>query len=262
MSSIRDHIVKINNEGRKVLSIFLTAGFPNLENFVNLAVGIIDSGADIIELGVPFSDPIADGKVIQQSSQRALASGVTLQKTLELASEIKMRRDIPLILMGYANPIIQYGKSEFNRDAVKSGIDGVIIPDLPIEEFGDFFRGFEEQIDKILLTTPTSDENRIKQIDEASSGFVYCVSVAGITGVRDKIEDLVVENINRTYKLINKNKMLIGFGISSKENIIQLAPYCDGFIVGSAVINSLTDHVEYEKSFELVRSMRDACDEK
>ena len=262
MSSIRDHIVKINNDGRKVLSIFLTAGFPNLEDFVDLAVGIIDSGADIIELGVPFSDPIADGKVIQQSSQRALASGVTLQKTLELASEIKMKRDIPLILMGYANPIIQYGKEEFNTDAVESGIDGVIIPDLPIEEFGDFFRGFEEQIDKILLTTPTSDENRIKQIDEASSGFVYCVSVAGITGVRDKIEDLVVENINRTYKLMNKNKMLIGFGISSKEDIIQLAPYCDGFIVGSAVINSLTNNTEYEKTFELVRSMRDACDEK
>jgi len=262
MSSIRDHIVKINNDGRKVLSIFLTAGFPNLEDFVNLAAGIIDSGADIIELGVPFSDPIADGKVIQQSSQRALASGVTLQKTLELASEIKMKRDIPIILMGYANPIIQYGKSEFNRDAVKRGIDGVIIPDVPIEEFEDFFRDFDEQLDKILLTTPTSDENRIKQIDVASSGFVYCVSVSGTTGVRDKFEDLVVENINRTYKLIDKNKMLIGFGISSKENIIQLAPYCDGFIVGSAVINSLTENVEYDKTFELVKSMREACDEK
>lgn len=262
MSSIKEHIVKINNDGRKVLSIFLTAGYPYLEDFVNLAIGIIDSGADIIELGIPFSDPIADGKVIQQSSQRALASGVTLQKTLELASKIKMKRDIPLILMGYANPIIQYGKSAFNRDALKSGIDGVIIPDVPIEEFGNFFEGFDERIDKILLTTPTSNENRIKQIDEASSGFVYCVSVAGITGVRDNFEDQVIENINRTYKLMNKNKMLIGFGISSKENINQLAPYCDGFIVGSAVINSLTDHTEYEKTFELVRSLRNACDEK
>ena len=164
--------------------------------------------------------------------------------------------------MGYANPIIQYGKSAFSRDAVKCGIEGVIIPDVPIEEYENFFRDVDKQIDKILLTTPTSNENRIKQIDEASSGFVYCVSVAGITGVRDNFEDQVIENINRTYKLMNKNKMFIGFGISSKENIIQLAPYCDGFIVGSALINSLTDNIEYEKTFRLVRSLRDACDEK
>jgi len=255
---IKERIEKINTSGKKALSIFVTSGFPSISKFVENTNRIIEAGADMIELGMPFSDPLADGGVIQQSSQAALENGITQKQTFTFAEELKKQNDIPIILMGYANTVLKYGKEQFEKDALSAGVDGLIIPDVPLEEFDEFFSSFSNKLDKILLTTPTSSTERIKNIDNSSSGFVYCVSVAGTTGIRSGFSDDVIKNLHYTYDTIEKNKMLIGFGISKPENIKQLYPYADGFIVGSAVIKSLQNE-RIEETVTLVKSLSDAC---
>jgi len=258
MSKIKNRITEINNNGRKALSIFLTSGFPTKDRFIDNTNKIIDAGADIIELGMPFSDPLADGGVIQQSSQIALQNGITQKQTFQFAEDIKKRTDIPLILMGYANTLQKYGKEQFEKDAINAGVDGLIIPDVPLEEFDDFFAPFSESLDKILLTTPTSSKERITKIDNKSKGFLYCVSVTGTTGVREGFDKTITENLNTTYQIVNKNKMLIGFGISKPEIIKQLSPFADGFIIGSAIIKSLQNDC-IDATVELVKSLSMAC---
>lgn len=258
MSFIQKRIERINNEGKKALSIFLTSGFPSIENFVDTSNRIIEAGADLIELGMPFSDPLADGGVIQQSSQIALQNGITQIQTFRFAEEIKKQNDTPILLMGYANTILKYGLDRFEHDAINAGVDGLIVPDVPLEEFDDFFSTFSDKLDKVLLTTPTSSLERIRKIDEKSTGFAYCVSVSGTTGVRDGFNSEIVNNLAKTYQTIKKNKMLIGFGISKPENIKQLSPYADGFIVGSAVIRSLQNR-DIDKSVELIKTLKEAC---
>ncbi len=259
MSKIKNRIEEINKNKRKALSIFLTSGFPTIENFVDNTNRIIDAGADIIELGMPFSDPLADGGVIQQSSQIALQNGITQKQTFQFAEELKKQNtNTPLILMGYANTLMQYGKEQFEQDAINAGVDGLIIPDVPLEEFDDFFSPLSDKLDKILLTTPTSSPNRIKTIDAKSSGFLYAVSVSGTTGVRSGFDDSVIKNLKSTYEIVEQNKMLIGFGISKPENIKQLSPFADGFIVGSAVIQSFLNNT-IEDTTKLIKSLSDAC---
>lgn len=259
MSKIKNRIEDINSDGEKALAIFLTSGFPTIDKFVDSTNKIIDAGADIIEIGMPFSDPLADGGVIQQSSQIALQNGITQKQTFQFAEQIKKRNNnTPLILMGYANTLIQYGEEQFEKDAINAGVDGLIIPDVPLEEFDDFFLPFSDQLDKILLTTPTSSNNRIITLDKKSTGFLYCVSVSGTTGVRDGFDTSVINNLKSTYELVENNKMLIGFGISKPENIKQLSPFADGFIVGSAIIKSLQND-SIDETLNLVKSLKHAC---
>jgi len=258
MSTIKNTIEQINNDGKKALSIFLTSGFPTIDKFIDNTNQIIKAGADLIELGMPFSDPLADGGVIQQSSQIALQNGVTQKLTFQFAEQIKKKNKTPLILMGYANTIIQYGKKQFEQDAINAGVDGLIIPDVPLEEFDDFFLPFSNTLDKILLTTPTSRKNRIIELDQKSEGFLYCVSVSGTTGVRDGFDESVTNNLKLTYELVKNNKILIGFGISKPENIKQLFPFADGFIVGSAIIKLLKDQ-KTDETVKLVKSLKKAC---
>jgi len=241
MRNIRDYIQSINNNGKKVLSIFLTAGFPTKEIFLDTAKSVLDNGADMLEIGIPFSDPLADGKVIQASSQIALEQGINLDDVFELCNELKNHSDKPLILMGYANPILKYDTKNFCKQAISSGISGLIIPDIPLEEYDSFFTDEFLPLQKILLTTPTSLDERIKKIDELSEGFVYCVSVTGTTGVKNTFDENVIDNLKRTYSLVSKNKMLIGFGISKPEDVKTFSPYCDGVIVGSAVIKIINE---------------------
>lgn len=258
MNKIKSRIERINQDGKKALSIFLTSGFPSIEKFIDNTNRIIDAGADLIELGMPFSDPLADGGVIQQSSQLALQNGITQKQTFQFAEEIKKRNDIPLILMGYANTLMQYGKEQFEQDAINAGVDGLIIPDVPLEEFESFFSPFTNELDKVLLTTPTSSPERIKLLDEKSTGFLYSVSVSGTTGVRSGFNETTLTNLSNTYKIVKQNKMLIGFGISKPTDIKQLSPFADGFIVGSAVIKSLmTDKID--ETIKLVKSLSAAC---
>ncbi len=259
MSKIKSTIEEINNNGSKALSIFLTSGFPTLDKFIDNTNRIIDAGADLIELGMPFSDPLADGGVIQQSSQIAIQNGITQKQTFQFAEELKKRNvNTPIILMGYANTLMQYGKEQFEQDAINAGVDGLIIPDVPLEEFDSFFSTFSNKLDKVLLTTPTSSQERIKTIDSKSTGFLYSVSVSGTTGVREGFSDEVIQNLKATYELVEHNKMLIGFGISKPENIKQLSPFADGFIVGSAVIKSLQND-GIDETVNLIKSLKQAC---
>ena len=261
MSKIKTHIEKLNNSGRKALSIFITAGFPKEDSFLDLARNILDSGADILEIGIPFSDPLADGPIIQYSSQIALQNEMTLEKSIDAAGKLAKEYDKPIILMGYANPILSFGKGEFVKAAVENKIAGVIIPDVPIEEYDDFFEDKFIGLDTILLTTPTSSEQRIKSIDEQSSGFVYCVSVTGTTGVRNEFTNDTLKNLDVTYRTIKNNKMMIGFGISKPEDIKTFSPYCDGLIVGSAVIKSIIDdNVKFEATKKLITNLSNACE--
>lgn len=258
---IREAIEKINENNQKALSIYLTAGYPKVDSFVDLVCKVYEAGADLIELGIPFSDPLADGPVIQKSSEAALSNGVSLSSVLEITAKIKERVDKPLVLMGYSNPIMRYGIDEFVTDAKESKVDGLIIPDVPLEEYDSFFSDFFKDFEVILLTTPTSSKERIENIDKKSSGFVYCVSVTGTTGVRQNFGEEVKHNLERTYNLLTKNKMMLGFGISSPQNIQEYKNFTDGFIVGSAVVKSLeNDDNEFSKTTELIKKLSKACE--
>ncbi len=260
MSKIQNKIKSVNNRNEKALTVFLTSGYPNPENFVDLVVEIENAGADIIEIGLPFADSLADGPVIQSSYIEALKSDINLEKTLNYISEIKDRLEIPIILMSSSNPILNYGLEKFGNSSQASGVDGVIIPDVPLEEYDDFFKNSFEGLDTILLTTPTSSEERINNIDSKSSGFVYCVSVVGTTGVRNNFDSYVFDNLKRTYETVSKNKMQIGFGISNPGNVKLFSPYCDGVIVGSAIIKSLAnDTKDFSNTLSLVKELKSAC---
>lgn len=259
MNRIADYINNVNKKNQKALSIYLTSGYPDRKNFTELAVKVLDAGADLIELGIPFSDPLADGPVIQKSSYQAIQNGVNTNVVLNYVKEIRSASDKPIILMGYANPINTYGIRKFFDDAKEAGADGLIVPDIPVEEYESFYYDTVNGLDKILLTTPTSPDERIKKIDKLSSGFVYCVSVTGTTGVRKSFPEEVLSSLKRTYSLIKKNKMLVGFGISSPENIKQISPYCDGVIVGSAVIKKLAEANGLQEVEELISSLKKAC---
>jgi len=260
MLKLQEYIQSINNINEKALSIFLTAGFPNKDHFVDLACKVFDAGADILELGIPFSDPLADGPIIQHSSHLAIQNGINIEDVLKYTERIKSKKNKPVVLMGYANPILNYGKSNFFRDASAAGVDGLIVPDVPIEEYDSFFQD-QKELDIILLTTPTSTEERIKRIDETSKGFVYCVSVTGTTGIRKDFSEETLNSLKSTHSIV-KNKMLVGFGISTPENIKQISPYCDGVIVGSAVIKKLmigNYKDDLEETDKLVNQLKEAC---
>lgn len=259
MINISEYIQKINNEKRKALSIFLTAGFPTKKAYIEIAKNVLESGADILEIGIPFSDPLADGPVIQASSQIAIEKGISLNDVFETCNELKNFTNKPLILMGYANPIIKHGIKNFCGDAINSGISGLIVPDIPLEEYDSFYTEEFSQLQKILLTTPTSSNERIKKIDEKSEGFVYCVSVTGTTGVRNNFDESTFKNLERTYSTIKKNKMMIGFGISNAENVKSFIPYCDGVIVGSAVIKMILNKKEMKEINSFISSLSNAC---
>ena len=260
MSKIKETIEKVNKRDEKTLTVFLTSGFPNPKNFVEMALNIVDAGADLLEIGLPFGDSLADGPVIQSSYASALANNINLQKTFDYISNIRIKSDVPIILMGASNPILKYGKSNFVKNAIEAGVNGVIIPDVPLEEYDEFFENKFIGLDTIILTTPTSSIKRIKEIDSKSSGFLYCVSVIGTTGSRNKFDQSVLDNLMRTYNNLEKNKMQIGFGISSPDSIKQFFSYCDGVIVGSAIINSLSnDDSDFLNTVQLVKELKSAC---
>lgn len=258
MSVIRDAISASNERGEKALSVFLTAGYPEKEGFVRLALDVLAAGADMLEIGIPFSDPLADGSVIQGSSQVALQNGVTLSDVFRYTEEIRKQTDKPLILMGYANPAYHYGLAAFFRQVVESGANGLIIPDVPLEEYEPFFAGCPDELDTVLLTTPASRTGRIAAIDERSRGFVYCVSVLGTTGERKDFSEETLASLSATRTLVKKNKMLVGFGIANPANIQQVKPYGDGVIVGSAIIRSLQEQGR-DATLSLISALKSTC---
>jgi len=257
MNSISNYITKKNNAGEKVLSVFLTSGFPDKENFSELALKLLETGADMLEIGFPFSDPLADGPVIQLSSNIALKNKINLETTFRYVNQIKKGTDKPLILMGYANPVLNYGIDKFAEQSKKYGVDGIIIPDIPIEEYSNFFNSSFKELDVILLVTPTTSPERIHVIDEKSKGFIYCVSVKGTTGEHKQTANENLNFVKNTYSLMKKNKMLVGFGISNEQDVLTYSPFCDGVIVGSAIIKSLMDEIyPYKNTIELVKKLK------
>jgi len=215
---------------------FLTAGFPNRRVFVDSVLAAVDAGAAAIEIGMPFSDPLADGPAIQHSSQAALDSGITMETVFQLTSLLRSKVDVPIFLMGYLNPLLKMGVAKFARSAAESGADGTIIPDCPIEEARDWKAASAEAgLDNIFLIAPTSTDERVRRIDRMSSSFSYCVSIAGVTGARRDVSPATIAYLRRVRRLAKK-PYVVGFGISSPAHVKALSGLADGYVVGSALV--------------------------
>jgi len=225
------------NKPSRILNIYVTAGYPNLESTSSLIHAIQNAGADIIEVGMPYSDPLADGPVIQQSNQKAIANGMNLPILLKQLSDMKESVSVPLILMGYLNPVLQYGFEKFCEDAHKSGVSGLIIPDMPAMEFKKKYRATLEKnkLHFIFLVTPETSDKRILEADKLSSGFIYAVSSSSITGTKNPVESKR-SFFERISNIKLNNPVLIGFGISTKEDFETASQYANGAIIGSALI--------------------------
>ncbi|MFV1884891.1 MAG: tryptophan synthase subunit alpha [Balneola sp.] len=226
----------------KLMSLFITAGYPDLESTAELILGFEENGADIIELGMPFSDPLADGPTIQYSSDVAISKGISIDKIFDMVTEVRKSSQIPIILMGYMNPVLRYGVSKFCKKAAEVGVDGLILPDIPVEESGLIEReAAENGLPIIYLVAPNTSDERMKLADQKSGGFVYCVSVTGVTGARDggEVSKSVATFIERVRTNVTKNPVMVGFGIKSYQDAQNIASNADGFIVGSALIDTI-----------------------
>ena len=223
-----------------VLNVYCTAGYPQLNSTIEVMEALQNNGADIIELGMPYSDPLADGPVIQHSGSVALANGMTIEKLLGQLKNFREKIHLPVILMGYMNPVLQYGIERFCTDAKDVGIDGVILPDLPMYEFETQYRQFFEKngLDFIFLITPETSEERIRKIDALCSGFIYAVSSSSTTGNNKVIEDQQ-PYFKRLQAMQLKNPVLVGFGIKDKATFKAACQYTNGAIIGSAYIKAL-----------------------
>ncbi|MDI6783220.1 MAG: tryptophan synthase subunit alpha [bacterium] len=244
MSRIQNVFYNLNKQNRAALIAYITAGDPDLKTTKTLVLTLAKSGADIIELGIPFSDPIADGPTIQKASQRALAKGTRLQDVIALVKELRKETDIPLVFMSYYNPILQYGIKKFTQDAINAGVDGIIVPDLPPEEAGELISAARKTgLDTIFLLAPTSTQARIKLVADRCSGFVYYVSLTGVTGARTKIATDVAASIKKIKRLTDK-PVAVGFGISNAAQVRQVVNWgADGVIVGSAIVNLIEQNI-------------------
>lgn len=247
----------------KVMSLFLTAGYPDLESTADLVIGFEENGADMVELGMPFSDPLADGPTIQQASNVAIQNGITMDGIFAMVKKIRESSQIPVVLMGYINPVFRYGVEKFCQKAEEAGVDGLIIPDAPIEESGILSEHAKAHgLHMIYLVAPNSSSERMKLIDEKSDGFVYCVSVTGVTGARDgnEVAQSVQRFISRVKENVQKNPKLVGFGIKNHDDAMKISAGLDGFIVGSALIETIRLHYPNEgwkqKLFSFVNNLK------
>ncbi len=256
MNKIEKVFRKLQRNNKAAFIPYIMAGDPSIEKTKDTVLLLEKCGADIIELGVPFTDPLADGPTIQRAAERALESGVNLRKVIGLVKELREKTRIPLVLMTYYNPVFKYGVEYFVRDAANAGVDGVIIPDLPPEEAGELMQfAHPDTLATIFLLAPTSTGERIRKIAKASRGFIYFVSMTGITGSRLLLEDSLQESIESVHRT-TKKPVAVGFGISSPEEARKVAAFADGVIVGSAIVKKLQ---EPRASFEeFISEMRRA----
>ncbi|HZL08750.1 MAG TPA: tryptophan synthase subunit alpha [Prolixibacteraceae bacterium] len=233
----------------RILSVYFTAGYPNLEDTVPTIQALQKNGVDLIEVGMPFSDPVADGPVIQHSSLIALQNGMSISKLFDQLKDIRKTVDIPLILMGYINPVLQYGVDAFCKKCNEIGIDGLIIPDLPLDVYETDFKAIFEanNLHNIFLITPQTSEGRLRIIDEVSSGFIYMVSSNSTTGAKTSVSDFQKKYFERINSLTLKNPRLIGFGISNAETFGNACNYAHGAIIGSAFVKALEGNEPLEQ---------------
>ena len=257
MNRLQQTLNRCKAQKEKALACFLTAGYPTPDELFPLVCAIEKGGADIIELGMPFSDPLADGPVIQLSSQIALEQGVTLEWIISQVRLIRQRSNIPIVLMGYLNPIIAYGAEKFFTDASLAGVDGIILPELPLEEYGRYAEIIKtNKLANILLVTPTTNPERVSLIDRRSNGFLYCVSTAGVTGSsKNRINTNYIKAVKISAK---KNPVLVGFGIRTAEDVRRAVRYADGVIVGSVLIELIGKGKSLAAVEKFVRGIKQA----
>jgi tryptophan synthase alpha chain len=241
MSRISQTFEYLQKTHERALIPYVTAGDPDLEMTKRLVREMVRRGADIIEIGVPFSDPLADGPIIQRASQRALQGGTTLRKILQTVSELRHEVDVPLVLMTYYNPVFRYGEEAFVADALDAGVDGIIVPDLPPEEGQSLMElTTDTPLEMIFLAAPTSTSARLALISEASRGFIYYVSRLGTTGVRDHLADdlrIMLEKVRAS----TSKPIAVGVGVSTPEHVRPVAELADGVVVGSAILKLIED---------------------
>jgi tryptophan synthase alpha chain len=261
ISRIASAFEKTRAENRAALMPFLTVGYPTIEASKALILAIAGGGADLIEIGIPFSDPLADGATVQRTSQVALDNGASLATGFELAEHARANGvEIPIVFMGYVNPFFQYGIERLAADSARIGVDGFIIPDLPIEESDDFRLPLAEQgVDLIYMVAPTSTDRRIAQVAERASGFIYCVSLTGVTGARASLADNLGAYIGHVRSKVD-TPLAIGFGISTPDHVRQAAAIGDGVIVASALINYLDTLPLDEQPAAATRFVRELAD--
>jgi tryptophan synthase alpha chain len=235
---------------KNIVSIFFTAGFPYLDDTVSIIESLEKEGVDLIEIGFPFSDPLADGPIIQHSSKLALENGMNLNLLFKQLKGIRSKVKIPLLLMGYLNPVLQFGIEKFCKTAAEAGIDGVILPDLPLQECLDHYQPLFQQnnLSNIFLITPQTSVERIKLIDKHSNGFIYLVSSASTTGTQMGVSDEKEKFFKRINTMHLRNPVLTGFGISDKRSLTAASKYSNGTIIGSAFIKAIENGKNIEEN--------------
>lgn len=243
-------------KNKNILNVYFTAGYPQLDSTLEIMIALQKNGADLIEIGMPYSDPVADGIVIQQSNKKALQNGMNIKRLFEQLKNVREHIHVPLILMGYLNPVLRFGKEKFFAIAAETGIDGLILPELPMIEYK---REYESLLQKynlklIFLITPETDEKRIREIDDLSDGFIYAVSSSSTTGNNKAIEDQSLY-FERLQRMNLKNPILVGFGIKDKTTFDTACAYTNGAIIGSAYIKAL------EKSTDINRTTQEFLDD-
>lgn len=246
-------------KSQRILNVYFTAGYPQLNDMSGIMEELERSGADLIEIGIPFSDPIADGPTIQESNAIALANGMTLKLLLEQLEGIRSKVNIPIILMGYINPIVQYGIEAFCQKCEEVGVDGLILPDLPMFEYLEVHKPLFEKhgLFNIFLITPQTSESRIREIDENSNGFIYMVSSASTTGAKTGISNEQEAYFERVNTMNLKNPTLIGFGISNKETFNKACKNANGAIIGSAFVKAISQEGEMTKNInEFIQAVK------
>ena len=247
MNRIDKKFKVLRREKKKAFIAFITAGDPNLATTERLALEFARLGVDILELGVPFSDPLADGPTIQAASQRALKNRINLASVFGLVKKLRRRTQLPIVLLTYCNIVYRFGIKDFVREAKSCGVDGVIIPDLPVEEARDLIKaGKKDKFATIFLLAPTSDRQRIRQVSSNSSGFIYYVSLTGITGARRRLPKELIQQVRRIKRVTNK-PVCVGFGVSTPQQAREIARVADGIIVGSAIIKVIEKNLGRKK---------------
>lgn len=254
MSRIEERFQELKTRGEKALICFLTGGDPDIDTSEALIIELAAAGVDVIEVGIPFSDPLADGPSIQAASQRALEAGTTPKAVLHLVSRVRAKSDVPIVLMTYFNPVQKIGMRKFATEAAAAGADGVIMTDLPPEEAGDWKSAAEEAgLDTIFLLAPTSTGERIERVAAMASGFVYCVSRTGVTGARTELPSDVKDLVARIGAVTTK-PVAVGFGVSNPDQVREVSKFADGAVVGSVLVDLIAAK---HNDGELLRAVRE-----
>jgi tryptophan synthase alpha chain len=264
MSRIAELFTRLKSEKRKALIAYVTAGDPNPERTPSIIAALERGGADLIELGVPFSDPVADGPVIQLASDRALAAGTNLKAVLGIAAKVRETSQVPLLLFSYLNPLLRYGFDALAHDAVTAGIDGCLITDLSVEEAADYVSRMRTTgLDTVFLAAPTSTERRLKLVAEYSTGFVYLVSRAGVTGIQESVSSTAAPLV-KAMRAVTNLPLAVGFGISRPEHAAEAGRAADAIVVGSALVKLIERHgaeaALEERIEEFTRSLKTALE--